>query len=254
MHNIDEIMSMLDWNQPDEIQEKGRELAGNVECFHVFLQPCYVKYNKNVWDNCALIIADKSDEELCPFLSQLFTWLEDMNWPGAFCIWDRLKQFQDKEQLIYILDESIYKAKALKRRMWLSNLCEFKGVKDSVEYKHEMFVRRVYDTLVEDSMQREEISNSSIQIFHGMPEQRKNKLELYQSLDENQKKTFLNSIKNAKANAIYETFCMLEGGGSKKDRHLFEVEIKINGMEVDEELSAIFWKVAIEKDLDNMMI
>ena len=61
MYNIDEIIHMLDWNQPEEIQTKGRKLARDVKCFHVFIQPGYAKYNKNVWDNCALIIADKTD-------------------------------------------------------------------------------------------------------------------------------------------------------------------------------------------------
>jgi len=248
MYNIDEIIHMLDWNQPEEIQTKGRKLARDVKCFHVFIQPGYAKYNKNVWDNCALIIADKTDEELKPYLSELFEWIEDMNWPGAFCIWDRLKQYEDKEWLNYILNESIYKAKVLKRTMWLSNLREFQGTKDSIEYKHETFVRRVYDALVEDSIQNEKMLNENVQILDWMPELRKNKLELYQSLDENQKIIFLKSIKDAKENAVYNLFCMLEGLGNKKDRDLFEVELKINGLKVDEGLADTFWKVAMEND------
>ncbi len=34
----------------------------------------------------------------------------------------------------------------------------------------------------------------------------------------------------------------------------FEIELKINGMNTDIELAATFWKIAMEKDADNMMI
>lgn len=37
--NIDEIMDMLDWNNPPEVQEGGRVLARKVRCINVFLQP-----------------------------------------------------------------------------------------------------------------------------------------------------------------------------------------------------------------------
>ncbi|MBQ9119946.1 MAG: DivIVA domain-containing protein, partial [Lachnospiraceae bacterium] len=48
----------------------------------------------------ALILAEKSDEELSPHLIQLMEWLQDLNWPGAVCIQDRLKAFS-KNRLFY---------------------------------------------------------------------------------------------------------------------------------------------------------
>lgn len=56
MVNIDAIMALLDWNNSAEQQERGIELAKNVKCINVFLQPNQREYGKNVWDNCAKIL------------------------------------------------------------------------------------------------------------------------------------------------------------------------------------------------------
>ena len=80
--NIDEIMDMLDWNNSIEVQEKGIELGGKVRCINVFLQPGHPGHCKNVWDNCAKILSQKSDETLKPYISNLLEWIEDSNWPG----------------------------------------------------------------------------------------------------------------------------------------------------------------------------
>jgi len=34
-YGIDEIMDMLDWNQPEEVQSFGRSLARNIRCIKV---------------------------------------------------------------------------------------------------------------------------------------------------------------------------------------------------------------------------
>lgn len=127
MYSIDEIMDMLDWNKSSEIQAKGRELAKTIKCFNVFLQPRFPEYNKNVWDNCAMIIADRTDLELRPYLHDLFEWLIDMNWPGAMCILDRLKRYNDKEWFNYILEVCIKEAKALGEESWLNVLLNIKS-------------------------------------------------------------------------------------------------------------------------------
>ena len=93
MVDITEIMDMLDWHMPSEIQLEGISLARNIETIIPFIQPLTPKHNKNIWDNCAVIIAEKSDEKIKPHLVELLEWLQDMNWPGAFCILDRLKNY-----------------------------------------------------------------------------------------------------------------------------------------------------------------
>ena len=87
---IYDILDMLDWNKPLPVQQKGIMLAANIKDIHYFMQPLTLRHGKNVWDNCALIVTQRTDDELRPFLCNLFEWLQDMNWPGADRIYDRL--------------------------------------------------------------------------------------------------------------------------------------------------------------------
>ena len=124
--DIDEIMDMLDWNNTIEIQEEGRKLAKQIRCINVFLQPGHPGHIKNVWDNCAIILAERSDKELQPYLYQLFKWLVDMNWPGAVCIDKRLRQYKKDHLFDFVLDECINEAQALGEENWLNVLLTFK--------------------------------------------------------------------------------------------------------------------------------
>lgn len=51
MVNVTEIMDMLDWHMPLEIQLKGRTLAESIDTIAPFIQPLTPKHNKNVWEN-----------------------------------------------------------------------------------------------------------------------------------------------------------------------------------------------------------
>ena len=126
MCDIDKIMDMLDWNNPIEIQNKGRELAQNIRCINVFLQPGHTGHCKNVWDNCAIILSQRSDLELQPYLHELLEWISDMNWPGAECILERLKNYNDRQWFEYVLDMCISEAIALKEEIWLETLISLK--------------------------------------------------------------------------------------------------------------------------------
>mgnify|MGYP006369448713 CR=1 FL=1 len=122
MVDTTEIMNMLDWHMPNEIQSKGIALARNMETIIPFIQPLTPQHNKNVWDNCAIILAEKTDEEISPYLYALFDWLQDMNWPGADCILNRLKEYNDDKWLNYVLNDCINKAILLKEENWLNIL------------------------------------------------------------------------------------------------------------------------------------
>lgn len=124
MVNIDAIMDMLDWNNSFEEQKMGRDLARNIKCINVFLQPSHIGHSKNVWDNCAIILSERQDSELKPYLYQLFKWIEDLNWPGAECIYDRLRKYKRDDTYHYVLKECIDEAIALKNEVWLDNLLE----------------------------------------------------------------------------------------------------------------------------------
>ena len=113
---------MLDWHMPTEIQYKGISLARNIETITPFVQPLTPKHNKNVWENCAVIIAEKSDENLKPYLIELLEWLQDMNWPGAFCIQKRLQKYSDNNSIHSAINVCIEKAKDGGDEVWESNL------------------------------------------------------------------------------------------------------------------------------------
>ena len=123
MQDITEIMDMLDWHMLPEIQAKGIALARSTETIIPFIQPLTPKQNKNVWENCAVIIAEKSDEKLEPYLAELLEWLQDMNWPGAFRIMDRLQKYSDDASLRSAVNACIAKARECGDEVWESNLC-----------------------------------------------------------------------------------------------------------------------------------
>jgi len=122
MINIDYIMSLLDWNKSIKEQAEGIKMAEDVESINVFLQPCNKNYNKNVWDNCAKILSKKTDEELSPYLVELLEWLQDLNWPGAFCILGRLQKYEDDSSYNSALNTCLKYAQALEDDIWESNL------------------------------------------------------------------------------------------------------------------------------------
>ena len=122
MVDITEILDMLDWRMSSEIQSKGISLARNIETISLFIQPITPKHNKNVWGNCAEIIAEKSDEKLKLYLLELLEWLQDMNWPGAFCILNRLKKYSDKNYIYNAINVCMEKARKCEDAVWESNL------------------------------------------------------------------------------------------------------------------------------------
>ena len=127
MDNINYILSLIDWNNTLDQQAAGIKIAESIKDIQAFIQPCTESYNKNVWDNCALIISKRSDAELLPYLDKLFAWLQDMNWPGAFCILDRLRKYAKTPSYDSVLSTSFEKAKAENDYVWWNNLQMLKG-------------------------------------------------------------------------------------------------------------------------------
>lgn len=122
MIKITEIMDMLDWHMPPEIQFKGRNLAKNTGTIIPFIQPLTPKHNKNIWENCAIIIAEESDDKIRPHLIKLLEWLQDMNWPGAICIKDRLLRYSDNNSIKCAIQTCIKKSKDCNDQIWEFNL------------------------------------------------------------------------------------------------------------------------------------
>lgn len=122
MVNIDYIMGLLDWNNSSEKQLLGIKLARDVKCINAFLQPG-LPYGKNIWDNCAKILSERTDEELSPYLLELMEWLQDLNWPGVFIIIERLKVFSGDLLLTpYVQIINRIKDRPENDNTWLDNL------------------------------------------------------------------------------------------------------------------------------------
>lgn len=130
MIDIDYIMDLIDWNKSQKDQLKGIKMAKKILNINVFLQPCNKGYDKNVWDNCAKILSNRNDEELRPYLIDLFRWLQDLNWPGALYIFDRLKNYSDTKSFDYAYDHCMQIAKSLGDETWIDNLEKIKNSRE----------------------------------------------------------------------------------------------------------------------------
>lgn len=89
MYDINQILEWLSWNNSSEIQTKGIQEAKKIKDLSVLIMPYRRKF---AWENCAKVLAGKNDQELAPYFFSLFKWLQDMNWPGAYLIFDRLQE------------------------------------------------------------------------------------------------------------------------------------------------------------------
>lgn len=121
MVNIDYIMNLLDWKNSMAKQNQGIRLAQGVKCINVFFQP-NIPYGKRVWENCAKVLSQKTNEELSPYLIEMMEWLQDMNWPGASCIYEKIKLMTDDPLFSYSYETCLKCAKALEDESWENNL------------------------------------------------------------------------------------------------------------------------------------
>lgn len=119
MADIDRIMYLIDWARSPAEQQEGISLAREVKCIKAFFQPTGPGYSKSVWENSAAIICERSDEELIPYIADMILWLEDLNWPGAEQIQQRLIAFQDVFLLGAILNHYVPALERLGKTSWL---------------------------------------------------------------------------------------------------------------------------------------
>ena len=127
MTDIDRIMHLIDWNRNPEEQQEGISLAREIVNIKAFFQPATLEYSKSVWDNCAEIISARSDEELIPHLTDMILWLEDLNWPGALRIQQRLIEFKNVSVLAILLDSYVPDLEKLEKTSWLQFIADLLG-------------------------------------------------------------------------------------------------------------------------------
>ena len=142
---------MLNWNNSAEIQAEGRRLAEHINCLSIFMQPMGERYNKNIWENCALILSGKKDALLEPYLPELLDWIRDLNWPGAMIILERLKRFRNYEWLSCTMKEKIKIAYVLNAEQWLDNLFELFTQEELKGYLEDEYCQRLYEEYLNDT-------------------------------------------------------------------------------------------------------
>ena len=133
MKKIEELYDMLKWYQPIEIQKKGIKLSEQYDDLNLFIQPISSEVSKEIWNNCALIISNKNNEQLKEYFLPLLEWLRDMTWPGALIIKERLLNVPYK-MIKNSLKVAIDTAISNKECDWLYNIADLVQDLDNKQY------------------------------------------------------------------------------------------------------------------------
>lgn len=124
---IDELFEMLDCNNDEETQKIGIEEGMKVKNWLIFVRPIE---NKNIWENCAKIIIQNSDEQTVIYT--MLDWLQNSKWSGYNIIYKKIKSMP----LNLIKNAYVYKIKEAKKQnnqLWLKNLSNLSKDKNLYE-------------------------------------------------------------------------------------------------------------------------
>lgn len=126
MSSIDQVFWMLSWDRDEKTQQDGIREAQKIRYLSVLFRPVSIQSmeDKSVWENCAKVIASKSDDDLERYYLKMFEWLQDMNHPGAEIIHDRLIEMP-LNRIAYSFQSSLKKARALNDKTWTHWLIAF---------------------------------------------------------------------------------------------------------------------------------
>ena len=143
--DIDTLYEMLDERKPIEVQEEAIREARKIKSLSVFMQPIEYKLS---WKNCAKVICEKTDEELNKYTCEMLEWLQDINWPGAFLIMERLEKMEP-QFLVHAVGYQVKQALLLKDNEWLgwmSYLLKNKKFYDALseEKKYQRILKRYH--------------------------------------------------------------------------------------------------------------
>lgn len=124
---ISDIYLMLDFRNSYSTRITGIEMAKKITDLSLLIMP---PASPSVWEECAKILSSKTDEELCLYLPKLLEWLQDIDWPGAFDIYNRLMKFSGG-YFDTVLDNVMKRSQFLKDDMWTEILCKLKSDRSS---------------------------------------------------------------------------------------------------------------------------
>jgi hypothetical protein len=120
------LLLELDWNNKEKQNRAIKALSNRKDYdLKVLISPLQVElYDTNeIWwkdvaEGCAIVISIKSDGEIISLLPDLLVWLQDLNWPGATIILDRLKKILYSKIEAYV-NQAITKAKIDNDDQWV---------------------------------------------------------------------------------------------------------------------------------------
>jgi hypothetical protein len=94
MCNIDSLFDRLSIRSDENIREEAIKEARDIKSICVFLMPETPEHGRDIWESCARILAERTDEELlAPNIAKgLIDWISDMSFPGADIIEERLRK------------------------------------------------------------------------------------------------------------------------------------------------------------------
>ena len=121
--NRNKIIYRLLNSDNNKVQNIGLSLANKVKDLNFLIMPPAPPL---VWENCAKALYEMSDDKLEKYLPSLLEWLQDLNWPGALVISDRLKIFS-REKLEKPFIDCVLYADSLNNEegcRWLDYLSE----------------------------------------------------------------------------------------------------------------------------------
>lgn len=132
MNKLIEIYKLIDWNASAEDNKVGIDMAIKIDNLQFFIQPFTEQFNKNIWENCAVILSNKSDSDISPYLKELLFWLQDMNWPGAQRIYDRFLHYENDSLFYQVYEECEKMAANTTDEIWLENLFSLKRARQGI--------------------------------------------------------------------------------------------------------------------------
>ena len=123
MERISELIKKLDWNLDTETQKIAidRLVERNDYKLELLIQP---GYNKDVWENAAIVLVKKGYKEYKKVIDKMFWCLQDMNWPGSSIIYEELVSI-NKINLINDYENIVSICLNKNDEEWLYNLYQF---------------------------------------------------------------------------------------------------------------------------------
>ncbi len=137
--DINKIYQMLCWDTPEDVQLEGIKLAKEMSDLSPLILPLY-EGSQSIWDNCAKALSELSDDRLEKYLPLLLEWLQDLNWPGALTILERLTAFSGqklKNSFIKVTEHAIsfHNEEGLRWLDYLSELLDNQELKQLLPNK-----------------------------------------------------------------------------------------------------------------------